>query len=136
MPSNERRINDLNDRISASCVLCVRSLFLSRRTVVPCLLSDAAFTQLVLLHLAVLGRWQLAHEFEVTRDCKVRKTRCAIGNQLPGQKRSAGMENQRGHDFILRQRRAYGKHRGVRDGGMTDQDLLDLERRDVLTSSA
>src|SRR5258707_11586747 len=53
------------DPFAAAASLCARPpCSLSPRwSAVPCLLGDAAFTQFVLLHLAVLDGRQLTHEF-------------------------------------------------------------------------
>src|SRR6516164_5586390 len=47
----------------------------------------------------------------------------------------AWMKEDSRHDFILSKRRTDGKRRCIRDGRVAEQDLLDFEGRDILTTA-
>src|SRR6478752_4904057 len=45
------------------------------------------------------------------------------------------MKDDSRHDFIFSERRTHGKCRCIRDARVAEQDLLDLEGRDILTAA-
>src|SRR5579884_2938440 len=98
-----------------------------RRLAVPRRVGDAALGELVLLHLSILGRRQVAHEFEIARHGKIGQARFAEHDQLEMRERLSRMQHDSGHHLILAERgadREGGRHG---DRRVTEQNLFDLE---------
>src|SRR5262249_48361704 len=108
----------------------------ARALAVPRVLGDAAFAQLVLLDLAVLGGWQRVDELDVARHGEVRHARLEEADTGGLDEHASGAPDDRYHDLVLGEFGAHRKGRRRLDLGMTQQHLLDLERRDVLAAPA
>src|SRR5262249_17691583 len=102
---------------------------------VPGPLGNTALALFILLHLSAFGGRQLAHEFEISRNREIRQARLAKRNQLGFRELLAWMKDDGRHDFVLGKRRTDGKCRCIRDGRVAEQDLLDFEGRDILTTA-
>src|SRR5215475_14721467 len=102
---------------------------------VPGPLGNTALAQFILLHLTAFSRRQLAHEFEISRNREIGQARFAKRNQLGFRELLAWMKDDGRHDFIFGKRRTDGKCRCIRDGRVAEQDLLDFEGRDILTTA-
>src|SRR5579875_3137227 len=99
----------------------------ARRLAVPRRVGDTALGELVLLHLSILGRRQVAHEFEIARHGKIGQARFAEHDQLEMRERLSRMQHDSGHHLILAERgadREGGRHG---DRRVTEQNLFDLE---------
>src|SRR5262249_25808818 len=105
------------------------------RLAVPRSLGNAALAQFILLHLTALGGRQLVHKLEISRDREIGQARLAKGNQLSFREPLAWMQDDSRHDFVFGKRRTDGKCRCVCDGCVAEQDLLDFEGRDILTTA-
>src|SRR5262245_66068068 len=102
---------------------------------VPGALGNTALAQFILLHLTAFGRWQLAHEFEISRNREIGQARFAKRNQLDFREPLAWMKDDGRHDLIFGKRRTDGKCGCIRAGRVAEQDLRDLDGRDSLTTA-
>src|SRR5262249_47664884 len=101
---------------------------------VPRPLGRTALAQFILLHLTAFSRRQLAHELEIWRAREIGQARYAKRNHLGSRELWPWRKDEGRHDFIFGKRRTDGKCGCIRDGRVAEQDLLDFEGRDILTT--